>query len=92
MIQRDLNDFDLSLELKRAGYSFKDGYLVTALEIIAQMPIGTSLATLVDPKNTDTIWECKFSLPMMQMDSRFDKCPHKCAALAYIAWAKGKEL
>lgn len=55
----------------------------TALEIIEQMPIGTLIK-----KHDDCDWTCWFPIGQNMGDYRSDKCPHKAAALAYIAWKK----
>ena len=57
----------------------------TAIEIIEQMPPGTRI--LFDL----SVWECWFPIAQMQEDFRYDTCPHKAAALAFIAWKKGME-
>lgn len=61
-------------------------YAPTALEIIEQMPDITSIH-----KNSMTEWVVSFPLPGFQHDFRFDTCPHRAAAKAFIAWKKGKE-
>lgn len=58
-------------------------YAPTALEIIEQMPIGTLIK-----KHDDCDWTCWFPIGQNMGDYRSDKCPHKAAALAYIAWKK----
>ncbi len=57
----------------------------TALQIIEQMPPGTRI--LFDL----SVWEVWFPVAQMQEDFRYDTCPHKAAALAFIAWKKGLE-
>lgn len=57
----------------------------TAIEIIEQMPPGTRI--LFDL----SVWEVWFPVAQMQEDFRYDTCPHKAAALAFIAWKKGLE-
>ncbi len=61
-------------------------FLPTALEIIEQMPNGTHIK-----KNPDGLWYVWFELPGFQRDFRHDTCPHKAAAMAYIAWKKGQQ-
>jgi len=61
-------------------------FLPTAFEIIAQMPLGTRI--LFDL----SVWECWFPVAQMQEDFRYDVCPHKAAALAFIAWKRGNNL
>lgn len=61
-------------------------YAPTALDIIEQMPDITSIH-----KNSMTEWVVSFPLPGFQHDFRFDTCPHKAAAMAYIAWKKGQQ-
>ena len=80
-------------ELIRAGFVW---YLwqqsPTALDIIDQMPVGTKLQTLLDTKG-NKIWECVFDINSngYYADARQDPCPHKAAAIAFIAWKKGLE-
>ena len=59
----------------------------TAISIIDQMPYETTIE-----KPFFGLWRVSF--PMAQNyppDFREDKCPHKAAALAFIAWKKGLE-
>ena len=66
--------------------AFKAVYAPTALEIIEQMPHGTHIK-----QNPDSLWYVWFELPGFQRDFRHDTCPHKSAAMAYLAWKKGQQ-
>ena len=97
-------DFETAKELRAAGFPQGEDVLVpddrnrsvlrsvspsikmpTALEIIEQMPHAT-----IDKLITGE-WACYFPLPNNYMDYRQDPCPHRAAALAFIAWKKGSE-
>ena len=74
----------MAYELEGHGYEWESG-IPTALDIIAQMP-GATIGKL---SNGD--WACSWNLPNNYRDFRQDQCPHKAAALAFIAWKKGLE-
>lgn len=57
----------------------------TALEIIEQMP-GRWLS-----RDRDGLWHVTWTVTQYYQDERIDACPHKAAAMAFIAWKKGKE-
>jgi len=59
----------------------------TALEIIAEMPFGTSIH-----KRAENDWMCWFKITEMQPDFRHDPCPHNAAAKAFLAWKKRFDL
>ena len=75
----------LHIDLKKHGFDAGSG-VVTALKIVAQMPVGTSLSTL-ETTYGEQIWECTFG-EGFRRDGRQDKCPHIAAALAFIEWKK----
>lgn len=93
-------DYQTAKELRGAGFpqpfpmerceyfEDKDGatFAPTALEIIEQMPLSTSIV-----KAEFGIWKVTFPLPSFQRDFRHDACPHIAAALAFIAWKRGQE-
>ena len=77
-------------ELSLSGYPGpfinQDGEsAVNAFSILDQMP-GATIGKL---SNGD--WACSWNLPNNYRDFRQDECPHKAAALAFIAWKKGLE-
>lgn len=93
--------YETAKELQSAGFPQGDGKCdecgelccdcgpvrkPNALEIIEQMPPMTSIS-----KNYFGVWECSFVIGQYQTDYRADPCPHKAAALAFIAWKKGQE-
>ena len=81
-----LTDEELRGKLFKNGFVGPIEYPYTAIEIIDQMPEGTQIK-----KNLDGLWYVWFNLPSMQHVFRQDQCPHKAAALAFIAWKKGLE-
>lgn len=67
-------------------HNFKEMYYApTALEIIAQMP-GRWLS-----RDRDGLWHVTWTVTQYYQDERIDACPHRAAAMAFIAWKKGKE-
>lgn len=79
-------DFETTKQLREYGFPWSISQQnPTALQIIEQMPPGTRI--LFDL----SVWEVWFPVAQMQEDFRYDTCPHKAAALAFIAWKKGLE-
>jgi len=64
--------------LNKPGLTFP-----TAFDILAQMP-GATIGMLLNGQ-----WACSWDLPNNYRDWRQDPCPHKAAALAFIAWKEG---
>ena len=84
---KQVDDYEIPKALRDAGFASGIWQKTpTALEILEQMPPMTSIS-----KNYFGVWECSFAIGPYQTDYRADPCPHKAAALAYIAWKKGME-
>jgi len=82
----EMNDQNGQIHIDLNKYGFDAcSCVVTALDIIAQIP-GATIGKL---SNGD--WACSWNLPNNYRDFRQDECPHKAAALAFIAWKKGLE-
>ncbi len=56
-----------------------------AIQIINQMPP----VTTINKTKTD-VWRVTFPASKVRFDFVDDECPHKAAALAFIAWKRGK--
>ena len=81
-----LEDEDLQNLLELKGFDAGETHLVHALDILNQMPENTTIERVVGG------WHCHFDMTHNYRDFRYDSCPHRAAALAFIAWKKGMKI